>query len=149
MIKSSQILQEHERFREYGHLEDEITKPLFNRKIIFTSSPLRSKYLMSHLFLWMMALKASPSLHDCVKSWTWTPGYLWVVFWAHLSRASLADRSSWPTTMSEIWNKRKIMSNLLWVQTFNKRKQKIIVPQQIIKNLRNSDEMRMSNSKHH
>ena len=55
------------------------------------------------LFLWMMALKARPSLHDWVKSWTWTPGYLWVVFWAHLSSASLAVRSSWPTTISEIW----------------------------------------------
>ena len=56
----------------------------------------------SDLFLWMMALKARPSLHDWVKSWTWTPGYLWVVFWAHRSSASLALRSSWPTTMSEI-----------------------------------------------
>ena len=57
----------------------------------------------------MMALKARPSLQDWVKSWTATPGYLWVVFWAHLNKASLALKSSWRTTISEIWNKENIL----------------------------------------
>jgi hypothetical protein len=53
----------------------------------------------------MMALKASPSLHDPVKSRTLTFGYLVVVFCAQRSSASLAETSSCPTTMSEIWKK--------------------------------------------
>ena len=69
--------------------------------------------IFDHLFLWMMALKARPSRHDWVKSWTLTPGYLWVVFWAHRRSASFADRSSWPTTMSEIW-KRKEKQSVYW-----------------------------------
>ena len=60
-----------------------------------------------HLFLWMMALKARPSRHDCVKSWTLTPGYFWVVFWAHRSSASFAVRSSCPIVISEILKKEK------------------------------------------
>ena len=48
----------------------------------------------TYLFLWMIALKARPSLQDWVKSLTSTPGYLWVVFCAHRSSASFADKSS-------------------------------------------------------
>ena len=69
--------------------------------------------IFEHLFLWMMALKARPSRHDWVKSWTLTPGYLWVVFWAHRRSASFADRSSWPTTMSEIWKRKGKQSVLI------------------------------------
>ena len=58
-------------------------------------------------YLWMMALKARPSLHDLVKSLTWTLGYRCVVFWAHRKRASLAETSSCPTTISEIWKKKE------------------------------------------
>ena len=62
-------------------------------------------------FRWIMALKARPSLQDRVKSSTLTPGYRWVVFWAHRNNASLAETSSCPTTMSEIWKRESILNN--------------------------------------
>ena len=62
-------------------------------------------------FRWIMALKARPSLQDRVKSSTLTPGYRWVVFWAHRNNASLAETSSCPTTMSEIWKRESILND--------------------------------------
>lgn len=54
----------------------------------------------------MSALKASPSLHEDVKSATLTPGYFAVDRRAQLSSASRAVTfGSWPTTMSEICKK--------------------------------------------
>jgi hypothetical protein len=71
----------------------------------------------------MIALKARPSLHDDVKSLTLTLGYLVVVFCAHRSNASLAETSSCPTTMSEIWKKEK--KELLYAGSHPKKLEKL------------------------
>jgi len=56
-----------------------------------------------HLLRWMMALKASPSFQELVKSVTRTPGYFAVDLWTQRSRAFRAViLSSWPTIMSDI-----------------------------------------------
>lgn len=71
----------------------------------------------NYLLRWIIALNAKPSRHELVKSVTRTPGYLAVERLAHLNNASRADTlGSWPTTISDIWRKKK-ESLLLGVTT--------------------------------